>query len=387
MFVRQSVFALSRRAAARPVAARALSAAITRRDAKQATPSQSVTGKKIDLKLEDIRSEADLMPEGAAPGTVPTDLEQATGLERLEILGKMQGVDIFDMKPLPSDRLGTLQDPIMVKSFGDEQYCGCTGVPADSHHVLWLTVRSSYRVMNATSCLPEYTGHAKRRLGVSASSPLLTFRASGRPSTTLTNHGALAIPGGRDIVPRINGLLCQPFKLKIATQDWHPQDHVSFASNHSSNHEPFVSTARVVNPLNDKESEEIPLWPDHCVQHTPGAKLLPELEQGRFDHIVKKGQDKRVEMYSAFKDTFVAPCVSKSDLSAILHNAAIRRVFVVGLALDYCVKHTALHAAEEGFVTTVIKEATRASDSSATVMERLATDFKKASVNFDTTLA
>lgn len=80
------------------------------------------------------------MPEGAQPGTVPTDIEQATGLERLEILGKMQGVDVFDMKPLPSDRLGTLDDPIMVKSFGDEQYCGCTGCPADSHHVLWLTV-------------------------------------------------------------------------------------------------------------------------------------------------------------------------------------------------------------------------------------------------------
>lgn len=94
----------------------------------------------IDRRLEDISSEADLMPEGAKPGTVPTDVEQATGLERLEILGKMQGVDIFDMKPLPSDRLGTLKDPIMVKSFGEEQYCGCTGCPADSHGVHWITV-------------------------------------------------------------------------------------------------------------------------------------------------------------------------------------------------------------------------------------------------------
>lgn len=94
----------------------------------------------IDRRLEDIDSEADLRPGGAAPGTVPTDVEQATGLERLEILGKMQGVDIFDMKPLPSDRLGTLKDPVMVKSFGEEQYAGCTGVPADSHGVKWLTV-------------------------------------------------------------------------------------------------------------------------------------------------------------------------------------------------------------------------------------------------------
>lgn len=94
----------------------------------------------MDRRLEDIESEADLIPEGAKPGTIPQDIEHATGLERLEILGKMQGVDIFDMKPLPADRLGTLEDPIMVKSFGEEQYCGCTGVPADSHGVIWLTV-------------------------------------------------------------------------------------------------------------------------------------------------------------------------------------------------------------------------------------------------------
>lgn len=88
----------------------------------------------------EIQSEADLLPEGAAPGTVPTDLEQATGLERLEILGKMQGIDIFDMKPLDSSRRGTMDDPIVVRSFGEEQYLGCTGSPADSHVTIWLTV-------------------------------------------------------------------------------------------------------------------------------------------------------------------------------------------------------------------------------------------------------
>jgi hypothetical protein len=80
------------------------------------------------------------LPPGAAPGTVPTDLEQATGLERLEILGKMQGIDIFDMSPLPSDRVGTFDDPIVVKSAGDEFQLGCTGCPADSHVVRWLVV-------------------------------------------------------------------------------------------------------------------------------------------------------------------------------------------------------------------------------------------------------
>ncbi|EHL02530.1 putative Cytochrome c oxidase subunit 4, mitochondrial [Glarea lozoyensis 74030] len=87
-----------------------------------------------------IQSEADLIPPGAPVGTVPSDLDQATGLERLEILGKMQGVDIFDMKPLDASRKGTLDNPIIVKSFGDEQYAGCTGYPADSHVTIWLTM-------------------------------------------------------------------------------------------------------------------------------------------------------------------------------------------------------------------------------------------------------
>ncbi|KIW69969.1 hypothetical protein PV04_02281 [Phialophora macrospora] len=92
------------------------------------------------LPFEEIKTETDLIPPGAARGTVPTDLEQATGLERLEILGKMQGIDIFDMSPLPSDRLGTFEDPIVVKSAGDEFQAGCTGSPADSHNVKWLVL-------------------------------------------------------------------------------------------------------------------------------------------------------------------------------------------------------------------------------------------------------
>ncbi|KAK5952414.1 Cytochrome c oxidase subunit 4 [Knufia fluminis] len=92
------------------------------------------------IKFDEIKTEEDLLPPGAEPGTIPTDLEQATGLERLEILGKMQGIDIFDMRPLPSDRVGTFKDPIVVKSAGDELQVGCTGCPADSHIVRWLVV-------------------------------------------------------------------------------------------------------------------------------------------------------------------------------------------------------------------------------------------------------
>ena len=91
----------------------------------------------------EVKSERDLFAPGAAPGTVPTDLEQATGLERLEILGKMQGVDIFDMKPLDASRVGTFEDPIVVKSAGEELQAGCTGCPADSHVVRWCVVSCS----------------------------------------------------------------------------------------------------------------------------------------------------------------------------------------------------------------------------------------------------
>lgn len=88
----------------------------------------------------EVRGEEDLVGPGAQPGTVPTDLEQATGLERLEILGKMEGVDIFDMRPLDASRLGTMKEPIIVRSAGEEQFAGCTGFPADSHTVHWLGV-------------------------------------------------------------------------------------------------------------------------------------------------------------------------------------------------------------------------------------------------------
>ncbi|EGE07378.1 hypothetical protein TEQG_06363, partial [Trichophyton equinum CBS 127.97] len=86
------------------------------------------------------------------PGTVPTDLEQSTGLERLELLGKMQGIDIFDQKPLDASRLGTIQDPIIVKSAGEEHYVGCTGYPADSHTVIWLTVSKDRPIERCSEC-------------------------------------------------------------------------------------------------------------------------------------------------------------------------------------------------------------------------------------------
>ncbi|QSZ37027.1 hypothetical protein DSL72_009119 [Monilinia vaccinii-corymbosi] len=179
MFLQRSAIAAARRAAVSPVVRRTFTSSVLRREA---APPAASSDRKIK-KFEEIKTEADLLGPGAAPGTVPTDLEQATGLERLEILGKMQGIDVFDMKPLDASRkgtyarmfgvgdecddgktwmrtgllmserdVGTLDNPIIVKSFGDEQYAGCTGYPADSHVTIWLTMSRDRPVERCPEC-------------------------------------------------------------------------------------------------------------------------------------------------------------------------------------------------------------------------------------------
>ncbi|KAI0191574.1 COX5B-domain-containing protein [Astrocystis sublimbata] len=154
MFMQRSALAVARRAAVTPVARRTFAASVIRRDAKNVEPKQSV-GQKMKS-FEEIKTEEDLITPGAAPGSVPTDLEQSTGLERLEILGKMQGVDIFDMRPLDASRRGTLDNPIIVRSAGDEQFAGCTGYPADSHIVTWLGMTRERPVERCPECGSVY---------------------------------------------------------------------------------------------------------------------------------------------------------------------------------------------------------------------------------------
>jgi len=175
-------------------------------------------------------------------------------------------------------------------------------------------------------------------------------------------NGSLAVAHGRDTVAVINELLALPsFAVRIATKDWHPPDHISFASNHEGKH-PFVDSATVVNPYNPSETYETRLWPIHCVQGSPGAQLIPELDVARLDAVIEKGTRKEVEMYSAFYDPFEKPRVSDSGLAASLREAGITHVYVVGLAADYCVKCTALDALKEGFTTYIVEEGTRAVD-------------------------
>lgn len=179
-----------------------------------------------------------------------------------------------------------------------------------------------------------------------------------------TKNGSLAVTGGRDISAVVNQLLALPFAYKVATQDWHPRDHISFAANHPEipDAQPFVSHATVVNPHNAGESYETRLWPVHCVQDSNGARLVPELEAGRVDEVVQKGTDARVEMYSALYDPFCEPRVADSGLVGKLRERGITDVFVVGLAADYCVWNTAKDSAAEGFRTVVVDEGTRAVD-------------------------
>ena len=169
---------------------------------------------------------------------------------------------------------------------------------------------------------------------------------------------------GREIAPAINSLLSLPFALKIATQDFHPQDHVSFETSHPPpNNKPFESQVKISNSLDPSESQEIPIWPAHCVQGTKGADIIPELNTHRLDRILEKGRDRRIEMFSGFADIFGNKTNAASfDLSGVLKEASVSHVYIVGLAGEYCVRCTAIGAKKEGFNVYVVEEATRSLD-------------------------
>lgn len=181
----------------------------------------------------------------------------------------------------------------------------------------------------------------------------------------------MAVPDGRETIAVVNQMLAMPqLVLRVATKDWHPPDHISFASNHPGK-EPFVDFATVTNPLNPEEqSYRTRLWPDHCVQHTPGAELVPELDVKEIDKVIEKGTRKDVEMYSAFYDPFKNPRVSDSGLVDLLKEHKVTHVYIVGLAADYCVRCTAMDSLSEGFETYIVEEGTRAVDSNAWPTEK-----------------
>ena len=156
-----------------------------------------------------------------------------------------------------------------------------------------------------------------------------------------------------------------PFALKIATRDFHPRDHISFHTSHAPpNNKPFESFVNIHDPGNESRMHEIPIWPVHCIQGTKGAEIIPEIDVSKFDMIVEKGRDKRLEMFSAFADIFgnKSSDAASIDLAHLLKDAGITHVYVVGLAGDYCVGCTAIDAKKEGFEVYVIEDATRSVD-------------------------
>jgi len=159
--------------------------------------------------------------------------------------------------------------------------------------------------------------------------------------------GALAVPRGDEVIAPINRLGAQ-FETAVLTQDWHPRGHISFASSHPGK-KPFD---RIMLPYGEQV-----LWPDHCVQGTPGAALHPALALPNAQLIVRKGHHRDVDSYSAFLE---ADRKTPTGLAGYLRERGFQRLYLCGLARDYCVAWTAADAQAAGFEVTVIEEACRA---------------------------
>lgn len=159
--------------------------------------------------------------------------------------------------------------------------------------------------------------------------------------------GALAVKEGEQIVPLINQIQ-EKFDFVVATQDWHPLDHGSFAVNHPG---------KQIGEFVELNGVQQILWPVHCVQGSLGAEFHAELNKTHWKAIFKKGTNPLVDSYSGFYDNQKQ---GDTGLSKFLKQNGIQEVFVCGLATDYCVKFTVLDGLSEGFDVTLVQDATRA---------------------------
>ena len=158
--------------------------------------------------------------------------------------------------------------------------------------------------------------------------------------------GALAVPQGDLVVPVANHIMMK-FDLVVATQDWHPADHGSFASQYAGK-----SPGDHV----DLNGIEQILWPDHCIQNTAGAEFAADLDTAGIMYVVRKGMDKGIDSYSGFFDNDHANATGLGDY---LRLQEARYIAIMGLATDYCVKFTAFDARKLGYDTALIKEGVR----------------------------
>jgi nicotinamidase/pyrazinamidase len=168
--------------------------------------------------------------------------------------------------------------------------------------------------------------------------------------------GALAVPGGDEIAPLINRV-ARRFQHVVLTQDWHPSGHRSFASAHPGR-QPYETIALAYGPQ--------VLWPDHCIQSTPGAEFHPVLDIPHAGLILRKGCSPDIDSYSAF---FENDRTTPTGLGGYLLERGLRRVFLAGLALDFCVRYSAEDARQSGFCAFVLEDACRAIDVNGSLEE------------------
>jgi len=159
--------------------------------------------------------------------------------------------------------------------------------------------------------------------------------------------GALGVPSADDLIPIINALISK-FPLVVATQDWHPADHVSFASNHPG--KKSGESMRV------SDLDQI-LWPVHCVRNTHGAELASSINKDNFASLFFKGTDKNIDSYSAFFDNARRKSTGLGDF---LKSRGVNEVYLAGVATDYCVLYSAMDAVDLGFTVYVVVDACRA---------------------------
>lgn len=161
--------------------------------------------------------------------------------------------------------------------------------------------------------------------------------------------GALAVPGGEKVVPAINHI-AEKFENVVLTQDWHPEDHMSFASNHP-----------LKRPYDIIELNYGPqvLWPDHCIQGSRGAEFHGALQTNRASLLLRKGMHGDIDSYSAFYEN---DHKTSTGLAGYLRHRGLKTLFFVGLAIDFCVRYSAEDARKVGFEAVVIEEACRGID-------------------------
>lgn len=160
--------------------------------------------------------------------------------------------------------------------------------------------------------------------------------------------GALAVAEGDQIIPRVNALMDQ-FEVVVATQDWHPANHKSFASQHGA--EPFSMTEMPYGPQ--------VLWPDHCVQGSQGAEFHADLQIDKADLIIRKGFRPEIDSYSAY---FENDKTTVTGLAGYLKERGVADVVLAGLAADFCVYYSAIDAVTQGFGATLLLDCCRAID-------------------------